>query len=240
MIATLFSRTEREVIFLKAIWELIDSMVNYEVLKLAGVSPDAEVRFNSTTHQKYFNIILVDFLSCSDEKVIGERQSYLGALTTICQKPCFNEKQSIRGLTVATKEFVDWLEQEVQVETLLPSIDTNVALSIKRIEFSKICGNVSKHNLSRLSVTANEVLRILKRNRINIGLKEALLVLDDFYEKFHFDVFTYHGSTLCEFLNNIRWGISPGERVRVGKRQSNYRFIVLHCRRKPCPLSPLR
>lgn len=203
----IFSPIEREVIFLKAIEELIDSMVNYEVLSITGVSPHSEIRFKSTTHQKYFNIILVDFLSCSDKKVIGEQLSYLSALTTICQTPCFDKNGSINGLSVATKEFIDWLEQEVQVETWLPSIDKNMALLIKRIEFLKICGNISKHNFSRLSGTANDMLGVLKRNQVNIDLKEALVVLDDFYEKFHFDILSYHASTICEFLNNIRWGI---------------------------------
>ncbi len=31
--------------------------------------------------------------------------------------------------------------------------------------------------------------------------------LEDFYERFHTDIFNYHGSTIAEFLNEIRWGI---------------------------------
>ena len=38
-------------------------------------------------------------------------------------------------------------------------------------------------------------------------MEGALLALADFYERFHTDVLNYHGSTLVEFLNNIRWGI---------------------------------
>src|SRR5689334_22021776 len=103
-------------------------MVNYEVMDLAGSS----IIFKSTTHQKYFNIILVDLLSNSDEKVIGEQRSYLSAITTICQKPNFNENGSITSLSAVAKEFTDWLEEEIQVKTWLPSIQTEVILSIKR------------------------------------------------------------------------------------------------------------
>jgi hypothetical protein len=202
-----FTDTEKEVIFLKAIKELIDSMVNYEVLNLLGEDPHSEVYFKSMTHQKYFNIILLDFLSCSDKKVLGKQQSYLGAIRDICQSPNFNKNNSIKNLTISTQEFVDWLEQEAQVEIWLPSIDTQTTLSIKRIEFIKICGNISKHNFSRLSGVANELIEIFKRNGIDIGFEDALSILDEFYDTFHSGILNYHGSTISEFLNNIRWGI---------------------------------
>jgi len=202
-----FTNVEKEVIFLKAITELIDSMVNYEVLILLGDDPHSEVCFRTMTHQKYFTIILLDFLSRSDKKVLDEKQSYLEAVRAICQLPNFNKNNSIKNLIISTQEFIDWLEQEVQVEIWLPSINTETTLSIKRIEFIKICGNISKHNFSRLSGVANKLIGIFKKNAINISFEDALLILDDFYKKFHFDILNYHGSTIAEFLNNIRWGI---------------------------------
>ena len=202
------NNTEKEVIFLKAIKELIDSIVNYEVLNLL-LSNDShsEIRFQSTTHQKYFNIILLDFLSCSDKKVLGERQSYLSAIRNICHSPNFNKNNSINNLALFTKEFIDWLEQVVQVKIWLPSVSTETFLSIKRIEFIKICGNISKHNFSRLSGVADGLMKIFKRNNIDISFEDSLLILDEFYERFHSDILNYHGSTIAEFLNNIRWGI---------------------------------
>jgi hypothetical protein len=200
---TNLSQIEKEVIFLKAVYELINSMVNYEIMDLA----DASVVFKSMTHQMYFNVILVDFLSHSDKRIIGEEQTYLEAVTLICKNPNFNENGSANGLTLAIKDFVEWLDQEIQVETWLPTIDTNVHLAIKRTQFIKICGNISKHNFSRLSVTANELLEILGKNKIKIELEDVLVLLKDFYEKFHFDVLSSHASIICEFLNNVRWGI---------------------------------
>jgi hypothetical protein len=208
-----FAPIEKEVIFLKAINELINAMVNYEVMDFAGSS----VVFKSMTHQKYFNIILVDFLSRSDKRVIGEEQSYLEAITAICKTPNFNENGSSNNLALATKGFVEWLEQEIQVETWLPTVNTNLFLLIKRVEFIKICGNISKHNFSRLSITANDLLGILARNQVTIELKDALLILNDFYEKFHFDVLSNHASTICEFLNNIRWGIHEYLKPEFGR-----------------------
>ena len=202
-----FTPTEKEVIILKAVTELIDSMVNYEVFNLYGNDPHTSIGFRTMTHQKYFNIILLDFLSCFDEKVLGEKRSYLESIRTICQSSNFNKNSSIENLKKSTEEFIIWLEQEVQVKTELPSIDNKTSLLIKRIEFIKICGNISKHNFTRLSGVAKELISILKRNEINISFEDSLLFLDYFYERYHIDIFGYHSSTIAEFLNNIRWGI---------------------------------
>jgi len=202
-----FTPTEKEVIILKAVIELIDSMVNYEVFNLYGHDPHTSIGFRTMTHQKYFNIILLDFLSCSDEKVLGEKQPYLEAIKTICQFPNFNKNNSIKNLKISSEDFIIWLEKEVQVKTELPSIDSKSSLLIKRIEFIKICGNISKHNFTRLSGVAKGLISILKRNTVNISFEDSLLFLDYFYERYHTDIFAYHSSTIAEFLNNIRWGI---------------------------------
>jgi hypothetical protein len=199
---------EREVIFLRAIKELIDEMVNWEVVELVGKDPHSNTSFNSITHRRFFNILLVDFLSCSDKKVLGIQLSYLSALKEICHSPNFNIDNSISSLTKITNEFIDWLEKEVTVEKVwFPSIDLEINLSIKRIEFIKICGNISKHNFTRLSGVVKELKEIFKRNNIVLEDEDALLIIDEFYEWFHDDIFSYHSSAIAEFLNNIRWGI---------------------------------
>ncbi len=80
-------------------------------------------------------------------------------------------------------------------------------MSIKRIEFLKTCGNISKHNFSRLSGVVRELIGIFERNNIEISFEDALLILEEFYERFHDNILNYHGGTIAEFLNNIRWGI---------------------------------
>ncbi|OGX34304.1 MAG: hypothetical protein A3I43_04455 [Omnitrophica WOR_2 bacterium RIFCSPLOWO2_02_FULL_50_19] len=114
----------------------------------------------------------------------------------------------MNSLTHASKKFIDWLEKEVVVEKIwLPSINLETNLSIKRIEFIKICGNISKHNFSRLSGVLYELVKIFKRNRVDLKNEDALLILNEFYEWFHTNIFSYHSSAIAEFLNNIRWGI---------------------------------
>jgi hypothetical protein len=202
-----FTEIEKEVIYLKAIAEIIDAMTTYEVFDLLGEVSNSEVSFRTMTHQRYFNIILGDFLSPSDDRVFGKGQLYLDALLMICEKPSFDEGGSIKSLALAAKEFSDWLEHKIETQIWIPSINKNAKLSVKRSEFIKICGNISKHNFSRLGRVGQELSRIFERNCIDTDIHGALLALYDFYEHFHVNILNYHGSTITEFLNNIRWGI---------------------------------
>jgi hypothetical protein len=199
---------EKEIIYLLAIKQFIDEMVNLEVIHLLGESPDMNIQFKSITHQKFFNIILVDFLSCADTKILGEEKPYLKALTSICKHPHFNQNDSIKTLNDTTESFIDWLNKEFIVEKIwFPSINLETNLTIKRIEFIKICGNLSKHNFSRLSGVAKEIIEIFKNNQLTLSEENALAIFGEFYDWFHNNIFNYHSSAIAEFLNNIRWGI---------------------------------
>src|ERR1700722_13502472 len=126
-----FTQTEQEVILLKAVWELINEMVNYEMfLKLTSTS-NVELRFDTRTHQRLFNILLVDFLSKPNgapfelpnppTKSSKSDQSYLFYLRRICNAPtlCPTSADSIREPLEA---FVQWLEAECLAENVwLPS-----------------------------------------------------------------------------------------------------------------------
>ena len=204
---TVFSIIEREVICLRSAQELLDLMVNYEMLELLGSDPNVTVMFKTSIHQKYFIILLLDFLSPASNRVTGDSQSCLEAIQAICKAPSFNENRKIDSLTLAVSEFSEWLQQEVRVKTWLPSIEVDSTLSLRRSDFIKLCGNISKHNFSRLSGVADDLLGIFKKNRINVDFRRVLLTLGDFYQRFHSDILNYHGSTIAEFLNNIRLGI---------------------------------
>jgi len=202
-----FSDIEQEVVLLKAINELINSMVNFEVLTLYGSDPDSEIQFKTMTHQRFFNIILVDFLSSTDKGAPTMQTSYLGALRHIVERPNFEVNDCVLHLRDATHQFVDWLEQEVEVDVWLPTIDTQTTLKISRVSFLKMCGNISKHNFLRAIGVAKQLQEALAATGNPETFEDSLLALSDFYERFHTDILNYHSSTVCEFLNNIRWGI---------------------------------
>src|SRR5665213_1480893 len=213
---TPFTKTEQEIIALKAIWELIDEMVNYEMfLKLTGTD-DVQLTFNTMTHQRLFNILLVDFLS-SPNAPFGlpappkgapkSDRTVLFLLRRICDEPRLNPGGA-HILRSPLGSFVEWLEADCLVEEVwFPSIKVESDIRVKRIAFLKICGNIAKHSFTRLSDNVREICEILKENGTTIEPEQGYLVIPEFYEWFHRNVLNYHSSAIAEFLNNIRWGI---------------------------------
>jgi hypothetical protein len=212
-----FTGTEQEVIVLRAVWELIDEMVNYEMFSKPDRVSDVQLMPSSITHKRLFNILLVDFLSTPKPGVFGlpapppesskSERSYLFYLRRICDSPKLNPIGNA-SLRVPLEAFLQWLETECLVEKVwLPSINLGCDLRLKRIRFIKICGNISKHNFSRLDRDVNDICRILKENGHDLDVDSGYLVIPEFYEWFHENILGYHISAIAEFLNNIRWGV---------------------------------
>ncbi len=201
-----FNEIEKEVVFLFAVFEIVNSMVNHVMLRISGSDPDCEVVFASDEHRRLFNILLVDFLSRTDEKLGVLPQSYLDALHGIIEKPNFDTDGSVKAMHSATQGFAAWLDTEVQVDIWLPSIETETTLQITRSLFLRMCGNIAKHNFLRLNRVASQLRAVLLKQHVEISIEEALLTLDDFYGHMH-TIFAYHSTTIAEFLNDLRWGI---------------------------------
>lgn len=203
------TEAEKEIIVFKAVWMAINEMVNNAIMTINHNDPDSSIMFKTSSDKKYFGIILLDFLN---SKIFGIGENSIDALKAVTENPIFNKnnqtlKESLHG-------FEAWLEEDVQLEHdeetrtfWFPSIDQDIALKIRRKEFIKICGNISKHNMLGLSIQAEVIQNIFKRNGVDIQLTQALLIMEEFYEQFHDDLFTYHSSTIAEFLNNLRWEI---------------------------------
>lgn len=198
---------EQEILFLYAAIESIGSMVNYEFIELSQENVEAQAIFKTSIHQKLFNILLVDFLSKSSQEVTGKSVSLLEGLFQINKTPCLGGKLSCEHLRKAVSAFKRWLETEIKVPCYFPSIEHNGMLKLKRLEFITICGDISKHGFARLNERARDLRKILDRNGKEISTEDALVLLDEFYDRFHADIFSYHGSQIVEKLNNIRWGI---------------------------------
>ncbi len=202
-----YSKTEEEVIFLRVITDLIDSMVNFEVFQVVGTSPKANILFHTSTHQKLFNILLVDLLSKSDTQLVGRRVEYLVALEEICDQPNFDLAGSIANLRSAIIAANDWLSFKPTVDVWLPSANSEVKITLPRSNFISICGNVSKHSILRRSQQAKKLRAILEQAEVCLTMDGALLALEEFYERFHTDILNYHASKIAELLNEIQWGV---------------------------------
>jgi len=209
-----FTKVEREVIGLWVACGSLDSMVNHALLKLVGDGGVKEVHFETSTHQQLFNILLLDFLEKVDVKLTGEQGSCLEVIEGACRTASFDKNGSVEFLKSSVDALRTWLDAEITVATWLPSIQQQLDLKIQRRESIYICGNISKHNLARLTGAAKRLDEVLRRHDVTVGYVKALHVLDDFNVRFHEDIFEYHSTVIAELLNNVRWGIhdylSPG------------------------------
>ncbi|MCB9811043.1 MAG: hypothetical protein H6779_04550 [Candidatus Nomurabacteria bacterium] len=200
--------TEKEVIYLVAVIESIDSVVNNVIFELIGDDTQSQILFRDENAQRLFNIYLVDFLSTTDKHKHAPvpRKSYLKALHEITENPTFSNDM-IKNLKLSVNSFKEWLDAEVSVKVYFPSINYDGEIRLSRSLFIKMCGNLSKHNILRSVGIAIDIMDVLEKEGVQITKEESMFVLNEFYEWFHDDILNYHGTTIVEFLNNIRWDI---------------------------------
>jgi hypothetical protein len=100
MSAHIYTDLEREVIVLKAVTDLIDDMVNYEMFGKFTRTRDMNLMFNTMTHQRLFNVLLIDMLSKPKQDdfglpafpadASGSAGTFLHYLRLISQNPLLN------------------------------------------------------------------------------------------------------------------------------------------------------
>jgi hypothetical protein len=223
---------EEEIVFLKAIREMIDSLVNRELLVLEGGESDTRVSFRSGAHKRLFNATLLDFL-CGEARGAPLREgTYLGALQAIADQPGFSVDDSVAPLRAAVHGFLDWLGEDVEADVFLSSTNTRAALRMSRLDLLALCGDLSRRDILRSMGVAEELRYMLADGGTRIGTKDALLALDDFHERFHAAALDAHVGAIAEHLNGIRWGIheylQPEYRrslVWEAKNYPTYRYV---------------
>lgn len=217
-----FSRTEQESIILNAVWSQIDEMVNFAMfMPLADKLEDTNLMPRTSDTRRLFNILLGDFLSPLVKK--GKRGlpfglpappsdarpsdlTFLFYLRQVCDDSRLGH--DVRMLQLPVDAFSRWLEADTRIEKVwLPSIDTEIDLTITRITWLKICADIGKHSFARLESNVAKIVRILAEHGKPIDEGMGYAVLPEFWEWFHTHLFAYHLSTIAEFLNEIRWGI---------------------------------
>ena len=172
--------------------------------------------FSTMSHKRLFNVLLVDLLSKPQKddfglpdfptNAFGSEATFLRYLRVISQNPTLNATSE--SLANPVQSFAAWLDADCVVDKVwLPSIDIETTIRVPRIFFIKICGDIAKHSFPRMSVNASRIKKLLSENGHKITVEQAYLAMNDFYQWFHTDIFSYHASTISEFLNNIQWGI---------------------------------
>jgi hypothetical protein len=204
---TNYTSIEREGITLQIVVELLQTMVNREMLHFSPGHVEIQVTFASSSRRELFNVLFADFLEPVDPALLGSKESLLDVLYRVAKEPKLGDTIVASPLLWAVTELREWLDQTIQPEVWFPSINRNVNLKLRRAQFITICGNISKHSLSRLTRNAKRLAELFGDNGIELNWIDALRALDDFNVRFQEDIFSYHSTTMTELLNNVRWGI---------------------------------
>lgn len=216
------NRTEQEAIILKAVWSMVDEMVNFAIfMPLGNRLHDTNLMPRTTDTRRLFHILLGDFLSQLVRK--GKRGlpfdlpspptntrasdlTFLFYLRNVCDDPKLN--LNAERLLDPVNAFSNWLEANTYIENVwLPSIGVELDLTIDRITWLKICADIGKHSFARLEPNVAKIVRILSEHGQDIDEGLGYAVLPEFWQWFHEHLFAYHLSTIAQFLNEIRWGI---------------------------------
>ncbi len=219
-----YSQIEQEAIVLKSALDMIGDMVNFSMFLPFGrdasgadKTQDTNLMFADASHTRLFNILLGDFLGKLSDPIPFDLPvppensppsdlTFLFYLRRIAAAPKLGVDAEL--ISEPVEAFATWLEKTATApRAWFPSVGVECDMKVKRIKFLKLCGDMAKHNLARLSVNERMLGRLFRQNGHPLGPGQAYLVMPDFYEWFHRNIFIYHSSTIAEFLNNIRWGI---------------------------------
>ena len=194
---------EQEAIILNSAWTMIDDMVNWTMFPDTDLTGPTVLRFNSREHARLFIILLTDFLSHvrgskpgstahklrtvpSDAR--GADCTFIFYLRQVCRTPQLGTDPAKLDLKV--QQFADWLEELIASEGVnLPSISVVTDVTVKRLRYIKLCGNIAKHNLSRLDQTISDLRRLLEEAGHNVSVQEAYLATENFFDWFFHDTF---------------------------------------------------
>ena len=212
---------EREAIILNSAWKIIDGMVNWVMFEKTDLSTPTNLMFRDREHAKIFVILLGDFLSQiraykKEPMPLGLKEApdnacpsdltFLYHIRQVCEAPKLGEDAG--ELQREVESFADWLEGEfVLPKAYLADICVEVDLQIARHRYLKMCGDIAKHHLGRLSHNVRHIHQLLAASGHLVTEYDAYLAVDNFFEWFFEYVFLYHSGQIAEFLNNIRWQI---------------------------------
>lgn len=196
-----YTNLELELISLKVAIDSIDSMVNRQMLDFYG----SETRFKDDPQQKLFYILLTDFLSKkTDGSLMPDKLSCLERLGAIIEHPSL-ATDSIQSLAEAHKVFTEWLQKEIEANVWASSLNVQLSLRLSRYDVIYFAANMSKHHFGHLTDVTTKLYKQLEDQQR--PRHDIIPALENIYNELHDNILNYHGSTISEMLNNLRWGI---------------------------------
>lgn len=186
-----YSDVEKELLVLKCSLSLLFDML----------CPDNVLFFKKDarpqTSQSFdlFLILLLDFLS---ETGIYPQESLFDRLLIISKA----SKNFIPNKRLGNylNDFKKWLNKKVNVDMYCSEMSREINFIVSRFDIIKFSGNSSKHNLTRLLRTINN---LYTKNNSKLTKKDIFMSLDTIKNDFKINKSLYYFSTIVEFLLNI-------------------------------------
>ncbi len=116
------SPVERETVLLASIVAIIADLVNRGLFAVHPYGTGSQIQFKTSSDQRIFSILLVDFLSGTDGRGPVPKVTFLGALDEITRTPQFDVNGSGAVLRVATDAFSQWLAEAPPIDVWFPTI----------------------------------------------------------------------------------------------------------------------
>ena len=211
---------EREAIILDTAWGMIDDMINWSVFQKHDGTDNVSMSFRRDGDSRLFAVLLGDFLSAvgaygaapplglltPPSNAQGADRAFLFHLRQVCNGPRLGANTF--ELRTSVEAFGTWIEKDFVVEKVhLSAIGVEADLRITRHLYIKMCGDIGKHNVTRLAGNVKRLRRLFEDAGRPISEKDTYLGFADFYQWFMDYVLGYHVGQISELLNNIRWAM---------------------------------
>lgn len=199
---------EQEVIILCSVYEQIRSMVSPRLIDFSESQNDPLHLFKGQPHQQLFFILLVDFLSKTDDQgPVGIKIDLLDGLRAISAEPKLPQGGPTEALRRSVDEFTEWLQRQRDFEMWMANLGREVCVRMTLRQMISLYGNQAKHSGLRTGQVAKTLKKIMIDAGLEIADEELQTALTDFYDWSDEHFMPFYQNQLFEFLSNIHAGI---------------------------------
>lgn len=216
-----FTPIQQEAVILAAALDMIDDMVNLGRFEAPITHRPTNLLFRTSAEKRVFAILLGDFLAQPQPRGKrpppfglpvggvepgGSERTFLSYLNLVAANPKIASEPG--GLVQITRAFATWLDTELTCQKVwLPGPQIEFDMTVKRVWLLQTVADMCKHNFARLEGRIHQIGKMLADHGHDVEEGAIYLELPVFEDWLFEHIFSYHASTIAEFLNNIRWAI---------------------------------
>lgn len=212
---------QQEAVILAAVLDMVDDMVNLDRFTAPINELSTSLVFKTSADKRVFAILLGDFLAQPQPRGKrsppfglqlntldpgGSHRTFLPYLARVAANPQIGSNTYELGQAVST--FASWLDADLTCPGVwLPGPGIHFDMTVKRVWLLQTVADMCKHNFARLEGRIKQIRSMLADHGHEVDEGTLYLELPVFEEWLFDHLFSYHASTIAEFLNNIRLSI---------------------------------